>query len=381
MRSEKELNGIRIATAALRMAELRRGVRWATPRQSHIVGSSTAMQGLIAAVDRCARTGSRVVIVGESGTGKELIATEIHRRSPRAERPFVPVNCAGLAETLLESELFGHVKGSFTGAFRDRAGKFEMANSGTLFLDEIGEMTLRMQGLLLRVLETGEIHKVGSDHVSTRVDVRVIAATNRDLKAQVERGAFREDLYYRLNVMQLHVPPLRERRSDIRELADHFLARYSEGGPVRRLAPEVYTALEAYSWPGNIRQLENTIQGLLVSSAHEVVTAVDLPAEIQQGLPPTVIVPRVERRHTTADRLYAQMRNGRGIFWEVVHAPYMAREIARHDVREVVRLALIDARGQYSQVAKAFNITATEYRKFLSFLRAHGCLVEYRDEP
>jgi transcriptional regulator with PAS, ATPase and Fis domain len=360
------------------MAEPRRGVKWISS-QREIVGSTPVMQTLLHAVEQCARSGNRVVIMGESGTGKELIAAEIHRRSPRAERPFVPVNCAGLAETLLESELFGHVRGSFTGAFRDRAGKFQLANTGTLFLDEIGEMSLRMQGLLLRVLETGEIHPVGSDQPATRVDVRVIAATNRDLRVEVERGAFREDLYYRVNVMQLHVPPLRERRGDIRELADWFVARYAEGGPARRLAPEIYAALEAYAWPGNIRQLENTIQGLLVSSSHEVLTAADLPADIQRSLPPTVTVPRVERRHTTADRLYAQMRNGRGTFWEVVHAPYMGREIARHDVRDVVRLGLIAAGGKYVDVAKAFNVTTSEYRKFVSFLRAHGCLLEPDD--
>src|SRR5213594_2883409 len=188
---------------------------------SKILGISPAILELQEEVDRVARSDAKVLITGESGSGKELIAREVHVRSPRSQRRFVPVNCAGLPETLLESELFGHVKGSFTGAYRDKPGKLEIADSGTVFLDEIGEMTLRMQGLLLRFLETGELQKIGSDKVLGRTDVRVVAATNRDLRALIGLGQFREDLFYRLNVIHLVVPPLRERKEDIPIMITH----------------------------------------------------------------------------------------------------------------------------------------------------------------
>src|SRR6266496_1262204 len=184
-------------------------------RANLLVGSGAAMVDLKAEIERVARSDAKVLITGESGCGKELVAQAVHTGSGRAEREFVAVNCAGLPETLLESELFGHVKGSFTGAYRDKPGKLELADAGTVFLDEVGEMTLRMQGLLLRFLETGELQKVGTDRASGIVNVRVIAATNRDLRTLIVEGKFREDLFYRLNVIHLVVPPLRERRTDI----------------------------------------------------------------------------------------------------------------------------------------------------------------------
>src|SRR5688572_16686888 len=184
------------------------------------------MTALHEELDRLARSDAKVLITGESGVGKEVVAREIHNRSARSTRPFVPVNCAGLPETLLESELFGHVKGSFTGAYRDKPGKLETAHLGTIFLDEVGEMTLRMQGLLLRFLETGELQKVGEESGGRHVNVRVIAATNRDLREMIRLGAFREDLFYRLNVVHIIVPPLRERREDIPLLISHFLAHF-----------------------------------------------------------------------------------------------------------------------------------------------------------
>ena len=183
-------------------------------------------------IDDVARSDAKVLITGESGSGKELIAHAVHARSPRAARPFVAVNCAGVPETLLESELFGHVKGSFTGAYRDRPGKLELAHHGTIFLDEIGEMTLRMQGLLLRFLETGELQKVGADQTAGRVNVRVIAATNRTLRDMIAQGQFREDLFYRLNVIHLVAPPLREHKDDIPLLVEHFLARFARRRPL-----------------------------------------------------------------------------------------------------------------------------------------------------
>src|SRR5262245_23848645 len=192
------------------------------PEHAQLIGSSHQMMELRQEIERIARSDAKVLITGESGVGKELVARAIHTNSARAARAFVPVNCAGLPETLLESELFGHVKGSFTGAYRDKPGKLEFAHEGTIFLDEIGEMSLRMQGLLLRFLETGELQKIGSDRVSGTADVRVIAATHRSLLDLIAQGRFREDLFYRLNVIHVMVPPLRDRRDDIPAMIEYF---------------------------------------------------------------------------------------------------------------------------------------------------------------
>src|SRR5690242_10980204 len=192
-----------------------------------LTGRSAEVTALEQEIDRVARSDAKVLITGESGVGKEIVARAIHSRGPRASHVFAPVNCAGLPETLLESELFGHVKGSFTGAYRDKPGKLETAHMGTIFLDEVGEMTLRMQGLLLRFLETGEIQKVGADGSGRIVNVRVIAATNRDLREMIKQGTFREDLFYRLNVIHIVVPPLRDRREDIPVLATEFLNQFA----------------------------------------------------------------------------------------------------------------------------------------------------------
>src|SRR6187455_2195863 len=208
-------------------------------RAMPLVGSSPSMVDLKAEVERVARSDAKVLITGESGCGKELVANAVHSGSSRANREFVAVNCAGMPETLLESELFGHVKGSFTGAYRDKLGKLELADQGTMFLDEIGEMTLRMQGLLLRFLETGELQKVGADRAVGRVDVRVMAATNRNLLEMMKQGLFRGDLFYRINVIHLEVPPLRERREDIEPMIETFMTRFApaNGGAPPSLAP------------------------------------------------------------------------------------------------------------------------------------------------
>ena len=220
----------------------------AARNDSKIVGQmkvvpSPAMEQVLLVAARSAARGAKVLITGESGVGKDVVARHIHASSARAHRPFVAVNCAALSETLLESELFGHVKGSFTGAYRDKPGKLQIADHGTIFMDEVGEMTPRMQALLLRFLETGEVQPVGADGVNQRVDTRVIAATNRDLAAMAAAGTFRGDLMYRIRVIQIHVPPLRERPGDIRPLAQHFLGRLDPG---LRLTSEAWSLLEAY---------------------------------------------------------------------------------------------------------------------------------------
>src|SRR4026209_1791199 len=213
-----------------------------------LTGTSSVMMGLRQEIERIARSDAKVPITGESGVGKELVAHAVHAQSPRNHRAFVAVNCAGLPETLLESELFGHVKGSFTGAYRDKPGKLELADQGTVFLDEVGEMTLRMQGLLLRFLETGELQKVGADKPTARVDVRVIAATNRDLRDLIVQQRFREDLFYRLKVIHIIVPPLRDRRTDVPQLVEYFFERFTRnnGCAVRSLSAEALHVLCDY---------------------------------------------------------------------------------------------------------------------------------------
>ncbi len=246
-----------------------------------ILGKSEAMRQCIALASQVAPSEATVLISGESGTGKELIAHAIHTESPRAHKPFVAVNCAALPETLLESELFGHEKGAFTGAEKARAGRFIAADGGTLFLDEVGEMDLSVQAKLLRVIQDGEVAKLGSD-TTTAVDVRLVAATNRDLSADVKEGRFREDLYYRLNVVAVHVPPLRERHGDVPLLAAHFLERYAARNrkAVKGFTPEAMDLMARYSWPGNVRELENAVERAVVLATAEYVDTSQLPPEV-----------------------------------------------------------------------------------------------------
>jgi transcriptional regulator with GAF, ATPase, and Fis domain len=248
-----------------------------------IKGSSAAVRRMIAMARKVAATHSAILIRGASGTGKELLAAAIHQASPRANRPFVKLHCAALSQNLLESELFGHVKSAFTGADRDRVGRFEQANGGTLFLDEIGDINLEVQTKLLRVLQEMSFERVGSSQ-SINVDVRIIAATHQDLEALIRAGRFREDLYYRLNVICLHAPALSERREDIFELARYFLNLHAQrtGTLVTHLEPEAVEALVAYDWPGNIRELENVLERVVVLADGPAVTLGDLPPELRQ---------------------------------------------------------------------------------------------------
>ena len=345
-----------------------------------LIGSSAAIGELAQEIERIARSDAKVLITGESGVGKELVAHAIHQRSARAARAMVAVNCAGLPETLLESELFGHVKGSFTGAYRDKQGKLEMADGGSIFLDEIGEMTLRMQGLLLRFMETGELQKVGADRAMGRVNVRVIAATNRNLRDMITEGTFREDLFYRLNVIHLTVPPLRERKEDIPSLIEHFLTAFTRnnGTPVHAISPEAVKLLADYAWPGNVRELENVIERLVVTGRNDTVRPDDLPMEIRthQGIG---LRPKRERRRTVADDLYKKLVEERESFWTAVYPLYMQREITRGNMRDLVRKGLEDARGNYKIVAKLFNMEQRDYKRFLNFLRKHDCQLPFKE--
>ena len=347
---------------------------------TEFIGSSRAIVELKQEIDRVARSDAKILISGESGAGKEVVARAIHSRSPRAPQAFVPVNCAGMPETLLESELFGHVKGSFTGAYRDKPGKLEIAHKGTVFLDEIGEMTLRMQGLLLRFLETGELQKVGADTAGRNVDVRVIAATNRNLRDMIAQGTFREDLFYRLNVIHIVVPPLRERREDIPPLVEYFLARFKafNDSPIETVAPSAMKALTEYSWPGNVRELENVIERLVVTIESPTIELAVLPSEVRAH-DSTGTRPRRERRRTVADDLYKRLIEQKESFWTTVYPLFMEREITRANVREVVRRGLEEARGNYKIVARLFNLEPRDYKRFLNFLRKHDCQIPFKD--
>jgi transcriptional regulator with GAF, ATPase, and Fis domain len=379
---------------------------------SALIGQSVALRELKEEITRVAQSDAKVLITGDSGTGKELVARAVHQQSSRSDRAFVPVNCAGLTETLLESELFGYLKGSFTGAYRDRPGKLETADKGTIMLDEIGEMTPRMQGLLLRFLETGEVQKVGSDRIDRRVNVRVIAATNRNLAEMVAQGLFREDLFYRINVVHLGVPPLSARKEDIPQLVEHFLSRFTgqasanangngnghangngngngnvshpeHGDPVASRPPltvphNVLAVLATYNWPGNVRELENVVERLVVTAKSDTVTIADLPSEIRAytGAQPKVMR---ERRKTIADDLYRRVVHEGESFWTTVYPLYMQREITKSNVREVVRRGLNDARGNYKIVARMFNLGADDYKRFLNFLRKHDCQLPFKE--
>ena len=252
-----------------------------------ILGKSRAMQALFQMLETVARSNSTILITGETGTGKEVVARAIHHNSPRKGHRFVALNCSAIPETLLEAELFGHVRGAFTGAVGMRQGRFEQAHKGTLFLDEVGTMSTALQMKLLRALQEREFERVG-DNTTIKVDVRVIAATNADLGAMVREGSFREDLYYRLNVIPIRLPPLRDRRDDIPLLAQHFLEKYGGGEAKHLLAQGAMRRLMAYSWPGNVRQLENAVErAVALGSGRQQIEATDLPPEIQSTPEPT----------------------------------------------------------------------------------------------
>jgi two-component system response regulator AtoC len=255
----------------------------------NIVGKSDVINELFKLIHDVAPTNTTVLITGENGTGKELIANAIHFNSPNSKKPFIKLNCGVLAENLLESELFGHVKGAFTGAIKDKVGRFELSNGGTLFMDEIGDISPNMQVKLLRVLQEGEFERVGGTE-TLKVDVRIIAATNVDLEEKIRENKFRQDLYYRLNVIPIHVPPLRERKDDIKLLVDYFLEKFQKvyRKKIKQLEKEAITALEDYDWPGNIRELENYIERAIVLNKTGNITTNDFPKAIMQSQRATI---------------------------------------------------------------------------------------------
>jgi DNA-binding NtrC family response regulator len=346
-----------------------------------LVGVSAAIRSVEEEIDHAARCDAKVLITGESGVGKEIVARLIHDSSARSRGPLITINCAGFPDSLLESELFGHVKGSFTDAHRDKRGWLEAANGGTIFMDEVGEMSLRMQALLLRFLETGEIQRVGSDRRLPPVDVRVITATHRRLVEHIADKTFREDLYYRLNVVHIEVPPLRDRREDVVVLMNHFLHMFCDSYqlPVPEVIPEAVGALTSYAWPGNVRELRNVAERLALRCREGRITLDMLPIEItrERRTPATsttaaVVIP------SSSQVILDRILNDGASFWSEVYEPFMARDLTRHDVRELIRLGLEHTRGNYKMLVAYFNMPPEDYKKFLNFLRKYQCHVPFQ---
>lgn len=348
-----------------------------------LLGHSDNTVALRRSIAMAARSSAKVLILGETGVGKEVVARSIHEESARRGRSFVAVNCSGIPETLLESELFGHVRGSFTGAYRDKPGVIRQAHGGTLFLDELGEMSPRMQAVLLRFTESGEMHPVGADSPAPPSDVRLITATNRDLRAQIEGGNFRQDLYYRLNVIEIRVLPLRERRDDVTVLLRHYLDFAAEMHNTARpeLTASAEAALVEYSWPGNVRELKNIAERLALGDWRRPIEADDLPFEVRaNGKPVVSTMPRDERTLTrTADhqsaalaRLFDRFAAGED-FWTVVYQPFKARELTRQDLVDLIDAGLRRTAGSYRELLAVFNLPATQYKRFHAFLYQHNC--------
>ena len=319
-------------------------------RPTGILGESAPVKKMLSLIETVAPTDSTVLVLGESGTGKELVARAIHTGSPRATKPFLAINCGALTETVLESELFGHVRGAFTGAVNARKGLFEEASGGTIFLDEIGEMPLALQVRLLRVLEAREVRPVGSNE-TRRVDVRVIAATNRDLLAATREQTFREDLYYRLNVVSIDVPTLRDRASDIPLLVHHFVERFAKQfkKSVRRIEPDALQLLCSHSWPGNVRELQNAIERSVVLAKAEGITVDVLPLGLAQ-MPASDRTMRKPYRLPLAEALVA---------FERTYIEHTLRE-ARGNVAEAARAASVD-RSNYRRLLKRHGIEPSEF--------------------
>ncbi len=282
LETERVLLAVRNALERKELQEEVGRLRVRFERRYQMVGTSDAIDGVREAIARSAPTNATVLIMGESGTGKELVARAIHGNSNRTRGPFVQVNCAAIPEDLIESELFGHEKGSFTGATSKQIGKFEQANRGTIFLDEVGDMSARTQAKVLRVLQEGEVERVGSQQ-TIKVDVRVIAATNKDLKKEIEEGSFREDLFFRLSVIPIRTPPLRERQSDIEALVEHFVASFAAEDNLRKkhFSPQAMERLIHHSWNGNVRELRNTVERVLIMAPGDTIDVVDLPESIR----------------------------------------------------------------------------------------------------
>jgi DNA-binding NtrC family response regulator len=345
-----------------------------------LVGASAPIREIEQEIECAARSDGKVLITGETGVGKEIVARLIHQRSRRSTNPFVTINCAGVPDSLLESELFGHVRGSFTDAYRDKRGWLEQANGGTIFMDEVGEMSLRMQAILLRFLENGEIQRVGSERMNSKVDVRIVAATNRNLLDQIAAKAFREDLFYRLNVIHVAIPPLRDRKDDIPVLFDHFVQACSEQHrvPQPEVLSETMERLIAHTWPGNVRELKNVAERLVIRARSGIIPPSDLPRDIVGKWAPSPTSPTDSRVRMTPEMLFEKITIGGESFWTVVYEPFMARDLTRDDVRAIIKQGLEQTKGSYKTLLHLFNLDARDYKRFLNFLRKYDCHMPFR---
>lgn len=348
-----------------------------------LLGTSIAMVRLREEIDAAAKSDAKVLIVGETGVGKEIVARMVHDLGRRRLNRFVTINCAGVPDSLLESELFGHVRGSFTGAYRDRVGLTVSAHNGTLFLDELGEMSLRMQALLLRFTETGEIQRVGADRADGRADVRIIAATNRDLLERISAREFRDDLYYRLNVIRLTIPPLRDRADDILMLLEYYLELYgrTHGTQPPALSKAAIEMLVAYKWPGNVRELRNVVERFVIRSSTGIIQRDDLPQEVLHATSAGAgssssngssngQTPSQPARHEV---LWNRLVMDGESFWTAVYPTFIDRELTKTDLRQLIRQGLEKTQGSYRRLIDVFNMAPGDYKRFLAFLYQHDC--------
>jgi two-component system, NtrC family, nitrogen regulation response regulator NtrX len=339
--TDRLLVTVRNALAQAKLMDENTRLREESTSRFRMVGESPALREVRDLIAKVGPTSARVLITGENGTGKELVARSLHESSPRRERAFIEVNCAAIPSELIESELFGHMKGSFTGAFADRAGKFEQADGGTLFLDEIGDMSLSAQSKLLRALQEGVVTRIGGSK-SIQVDVRVLAATNKQLADEISEGRFREDLLYRLNVVPIHVPPLRERRQDIPALVVYFAEQLSAGGgvPGRRFAEDAIRRLQSRSWPGNIRELRNAVERVLILASGKKVTAEDIDHLLPASVGPSGESPSLEDFKLEAEK------------------KFLAQQLRQHDwnLSETARAIKIPRSNLYKKMER-FGLT------------------------
>jgi transcriptional regulator with GAF, ATPase, and Fis domain len=345
-----------------------------------MIGPGTPIRAVEAQIQYAAQSEARVLITGESGAGKEVVARLVHERSRRARTPLVTINCAGVPDSLLEPALFGDQQDGVTGALCDRLGLLEIADGATIFLDEIGDLSLRMQALLLRFVASGVLQRVGSDHAQPPVDVRVIAATSRQLVDRVAAKEFLEDLYDRLNAIHIAVPPLRARREDIPLFVDYFMSLYAERHGVRlpEMPPDVMARLAAYDWPGNVRELRTVVERLIDRSRSGRVVCEALPPEILDPIAARPLTPAKSGAGTLVDELFERLVNRRESFWNTVHPLFIARDMTRGDLRALLRKGLEQAGGSYKAVVQLFNMPPADYKPFLNFVRKHQCQVPFQ---
>jgi transcriptional regulator with PAS, ATPase and Fis domain len=349
-----------------------------------LLGTSPSIAQLRLDIESAARSDAKVLLTGETGVGKEVVANSIHHHSRRTGAPFITINCAGVPDTLLESEFFGHARGSFTGAFRDNPGLLRQAHGGTVFLDEVGEMSLRMQALLLRFLETGELQTVGAGAAGACVDVRIIAATNRNLLESVSAREFRADLYYRLNVFHLHIAPLRDRGSDVALLLEHYgrIFAQHQGSAAPVFSDAAIEVLSRYAWPGNIRELRNLTERVVSRATTHVIEPAHLPKEVLESVKAASerlkAPPRSHSHEARVDVVLDRLRVQKESFWTSAYAAFMSRDIVRDDMRRIVRAGLEHSRGSYRVLLGHFNMPPSDYKRFLGFLKQHDCHLPFQ---